>query len=113
MSNDEERSDLIPNRYDTPSPHFGSTFEPPNEKEGGNSQGLNAVSSEDVRSANPEDNHNVVSEGDDSLIHPHGDVHQDIIDTHNLRSFEPKSFLEASKHYPWVDAMNSETDALY
>ncbi|GKE15668.1 ribonuclease H-like domain-containing protein [Tanacetum coccineum] len=29
------------------------------------------------------------------------------------KSVEPKSFLEASKHQPRVDAMNSEMDALY
>nr|GFB09169.1 ribonuclease H-like domain-containing protein [Tanacetum cinerariifolium] len=29
------------------------------------------------------------------------------------KSIEPKSFLEASKHQPWVDAMSSAMDALY
>ncbi|GJW64924.1 putative RNA-directed DNA polymerase [Tanacetum coccineum] len=29
------------------------------------------------------------------------------------KSFEPKSFEEAAKHQPWIDAMNSEMDALY
>ncbi|GJV78154.1 ribonuclease H-like domain-containing protein [Tanacetum coccineum] len=28
-------------------------------------------------------------------------------------SIEPKSFLKASKHQPWVDTMNSKMDALY
>ncbi|GKF25122.1 ribonuclease H-like domain-containing protein, partial [Tanacetum coccineum] len=27
--------------------------------------------------------------------------------------FKPKSFEEAAKHQPWIDAMNSEMDALY
>ncbi|GKE91566.1 putative RNA-directed DNA polymerase [Tanacetum coccineum] len=29
------------------------------------------------------------------------------------KSVKPKSFLKASEHQPWVDAMNSEMDALY
>ncbi|GJR96370.1 ribonuclease H-like domain-containing protein, partial [Tanacetum coccineum] len=29
------------------------------------------------------------------------------------KSFEPKSFEEAAKHQPWIDAMNSEIDAFY
>ncbi|GKE06964.1 hypothetical protein Tco_1398982, partial [Tanacetum coccineum] len=39
IPNDEERSDPSPNRYGTPSPHSGSTFD--------HSQGFNAVASED------------------------------------------------------------------
>ncbi|GJR35024.1 ribonuclease H-like domain-containing protein, partial [Tanacetum coccineum] len=64
-------------RYGTPSPCFGSTFEPLHENGGGgHSQGPNVAASED-------------------------------------ESVETKSFLEASKHQPWVDAINSEMDALY
>nr|GEU50129.1 ribonuclease H-like domain-containing protein [Tanacetum cinerariifolium] len=82
MPNNKERSDPNPNRHGTPSPHYGSIFKPLNEKEGGHSQGLNAAN---VKSANHEDNHNIISEGDKSLIQPKGDVHQDILDTQNLR----------------------------
>nr|GEV06671.1 putative reverse transcriptase, RNA-dependent DNA polymerase, Gag-polypeptide of LTR copia-type [Tanacetum cinerariifolium] len=31
----------------------------------------------------------------------------------NPNSFKPGSFKEASKHQPWIDAMNSKMDALY
>ncbi|GKC34729.1 ribonuclease H-like domain-containing protein [Tanacetum coccineum] len=72
-------------------------------------KGPNAAASEDERSENHEDDqNNNVSEGDESLIHPQDDIHQNIQDFKNLRSF-----LEASKHQPWVDAMNSEMNALY
>ncbi|GJS75302.1 ribonuclease H-like domain-containing protein [Tanacetum coccineum] len=47
IPNDEERSDPILNRYGTPSPHPGSTFEPLNESGEGHSHGLNVVASEE------------------------------------------------------------------
>ncbi|GJY12903.1 ribonuclease H-like domain-containing protein [Tanacetum coccineum] len=91
MPNDGERRDPIPTRYGTPPPHSGSTFESLNENEGVHSQGPNATASEGERFANHEDvQNNVVYEGDESLIH-----------------------LQASKHQPCVDVMNSEMDALY
>ncbi|GKE50557.1 hypothetical protein Tco_1481815, partial [Tanacetum coccineum] len=68
IPNDEVRSDPSPNRYGTPSPHSGSTFEPLNESEGGHSHGLNAVASEDEGSANHEDNQNIISEGNGPLF---------------------------------------------
>nr|GEU78504.1 ribonuclease H-like domain-containing protein [Tanacetum cinerariifolium] len=39
-------------------------------------------------------------------------MESDTVATEN-DSFEPKSFEEASKHQPWIDAMNSEMDAIY
>ncbi|GJV17631.1 ribonuclease H-like domain-containing protein [Tanacetum coccineum] len=107
----KERSDLIPNSYGTPSPHSGSIFEPLNESEGGHSQGSKVVASEEERSANYEDNQNIISEGNGPLFSRQND--QDISETQNLWSFKPKSFEEAAKHQPWVDAINSEMDALY
>ncbi|GKD58583.1 ribonuclease H-like domain-containing protein [Tanacetum coccineum] len=135
MPNDGERRDPIPTRYGTPPPHSGSTFESLNENEGEHSQGPNATASEGERFTNHEDvQNNVVYEGDESLIHLQVNNHQNISNSYNLRMssrtsvflknfndfvvdskfyVEPKSFLEASKHQPWVDAMNSEMDALY
>ncbi|GJX53625.1 ribonuclease H-like domain-containing protein, partial [Tanacetum coccineum] len=114
IPNNEERINPNPTRYNTLSPHSSSTFKPLHENEGEHSQGPNAVASEDERSANHEDDqNNYVSGGDESLIHPQDDIHQNIQDFSNLRSVELKSFLESSKHQPWVDAMNSEMDALY
>ncbi|GJR08693.1 ribonuclease H-like domain-containing protein [Tanacetum coccineum] len=92
----KERSDPNPNRYGTPSLHSGSTFEPLNESEGGHSQGSNGAASEDERSVNHEDNQNVISEDNYCFAF--------VLN----KSFEPKSFEEAAKHQPWVDAMNSE-----
>ncbi|GKB25749.1 hypothetical protein Tco_0865150 [Tanacetum coccineum] len=86
IPNDEERSEPILNRYGTPSPHPGSTFEPLNESEKGHSQGLNVVANNYCFA---------------SVLN---------------KSFKPKSFEEAVKHQPWVDAimlMNSEMDALF
>ncbi|GJT44394.1 ribonuclease H-like domain-containing protein [Tanacetum coccineum] len=156
--NDEERSDLSPNRYGTSSPHSGRIFEPLNESEGGHSQGSKVVASEDTRSAYHEDNQNIIFEGDGPLFPNQND--QGKPETQNLmrssrpfifpknyndfvvkskfkyglekyvnyshltkdnycfasvldKSFEPKSFEEAAKHQPWVDAMNSKMDAFY
>ncbi|GJR18322.1 ribonuclease H-like domain-containing protein [Tanacetum coccineum] len=108
---DDERSDPNPYRYGTPSSHFGNTFDTHNENEGGHYLGSDASASEDDRSPNPEDNVNNTSEGNGPSFLSQND--QDIYETHNLRSFKPKSFEEAAKHQPWIDAMNSEMDALY
>ncbi|GKC90650.1 hypothetical protein Tco_1151299 [Tanacetum coccineum] len=153
--NDEERSDPNPNRYGSPYTHSVSTFEPLNESGGGHSQGSNVAASEEERSANHEDNQNIISKGNGPLFSSQND--QDIPETQNLKrssrpsvfprnyndfvveskvkyglekyvnyshlskdnycfasvlnkSFKPKSFEEAAKHQPWVDAMNSEMD---
>nr|GEZ35942.1 retrovirus-related Pol polyprotein from transposon TNT 1-94 [Tanacetum cinerariifolium] len=136
IPNDEERSDPSPNRYGTLSCHSDSTFEPLNENDGGHSQGPNEATSKDEWSANHEDNHNVIFEGDESLIHPRNYydflveskvkyglekyVKYSQLSKENFcfafvlnKSLEPKSFLEAFKHHPWVDAMNFEMDILY
>ncbi|GJT93171.1 ribonuclease H-like domain-containing protein [Tanacetum coccineum] len=107
----DERSDPSPNGYGTPFSHSGSTSDTHNENEGGHSLGSDAAASEDDRSANLKDNINNTSEGNGPSLLSQND--QDISKTHNLRSFEPKSFEEAAKHHPWIDAMNSEMDALY
>nr|GEX27485.1 Gag-Pol polyprotein [Tanacetum cinerariifolium] len=73
IPNDEERSDPIPNRYDTPFPHSNNTFEPSNESEGRHSQGSNAAASEDERSANHEDNQYVISKGNGPLFSSQND----------------------------------------
>ncbi|GKD67110.1 ribonuclease H-like domain-containing protein, partial [Tanacetum coccineum] len=158
IPNDEERSDPSPNRYGTHSPYSGSTFESLDENEEGHSQGSNTVASKDEKSANYEDNQNIISEGSGPLFSSQ-DNH-DVFETQNLRrssrpfvfsknyndfvveskvkyglekyvnyshlskdnfcftsilnkSFEPKSFEEASKHQHWIDAINFEMDALY
>nr|GFC37885.1 ribonuclease H-like domain-containing protein [Tanacetum cinerariifolium] len=155
---DEERSDPNPNRYGTSSPHYGSTFKPLNKSEGGHFMGSNVVASEEERSANYEDNQNIISEGNGPLFSSQSN--QDISETQNLKrssrpyvfpknyndfvveskvkyglekyvnyshllkdnccfasvlnkSFKPKSFEEAAKHQPWVNAINSKMDALY
>ncbi|GJX33789.1 ribonuclease H-like domain-containing protein [Tanacetum coccineum] len=100
---------------------------------GGSNLGPNGASSDDERSVKHEDDqNNIISEGDESLIHPQDDIHQifkilkileDLLELLFFQetlmimllslNVEPKSFLEASKHQPWVDAMNLEIDALY
>ncbi|GJW45176.1 ribonuclease H-like domain-containing protein [Tanacetum coccineum] len=111
IPNDKERSDLSPNRYGIPSPHSGSTFKPLNENEGGHFHGPNVVASEEERFANHKENQNIIFEGHGPLFSSQND--QDIFEPQNLINFKPKSFKEAAKHHPWVDAMNSEMDALY
>ncbi|GKB15596.1 ribonuclease H-like domain-containing protein [Tanacetum coccineum] len=155
---DDERSDLSPHRYGTPSSHSGSTSDTNNENEGGHSLGSDAAASKNDRSVNPEDNDDNIFEGNGPSILSQND--QNVSETHNLRrssktsvfprnyndfvveskvkyglekyvnyahllkdnycftsvlnkSFEPKSFEEAAKHQPWINAMNSEMDALY
>ncbi|GJV32921.1 ribonuclease H-like domain-containing protein [Tanacetum coccineum] len=67
--------------------------------------------SEEKRSANHEDSQNIISKGYGPLFSSQND--QDIPEIQNLKSFEPKSFEDAAKHHPWVDAMNSEIDAFH
>nr|GEW53913.1 hypothetical protein [Tanacetum cinerariifolium] len=114
IPNDEERSDPSPNRYGTLSRHSDSTFEPLNKNEGGHSQGPNEAASEDKWSLNHEDNHNVISEGDESLIHLQVDVHQDITNTQNLRRYlksSPGKGINMIKNYASGIDLKAYTDA--
>nr|GEU85386.1 putative reverse transcriptase, RNA-dependent DNA polymerase, Gag-polypeptide of LTR copia-type [Tanacetum cinerariifolium] len=73
------------NSQHTHSPHSGSTFEPLHKNEEKHSQGPNATASEDERFANHDDDqYNIVSEGDEFLIHPRDDIHQNIQDSQNF-----------------------------
>nr|GEY74507.1 ribonuclease H-like domain-containing protein [Tanacetum cinerariifolium] len=73
---DDERSDLNPNGYVTPSPHFGS----------------DAAASKDDRSVNPKDNINNTSEGNGPLFSPQNN--QNTSETRNLRTASrPSIFL--------------------
>nr|GEU36285.1 ribonuclease H-like domain-containing protein [Tanacetum cinerariifolium] len=88
---DGERSDPSLSRYGTPSSHSGITSDTHNKNEGGHSLGSDAAASKNDVSANPKDNDNNIFE----------------------ECFKPKSFEEAAKHQPWINARNSKMDALY
>nr|GEU64271.1 hypothetical protein [Tanacetum cinerariifolium] len=55
MPNIEERRRPVPKRDENPPPHFGIPFEPLNENDGGDSQGLTASASKRERSADLKD----------------------------------------------------------
>nr|GEY93427.1 putative reverse transcriptase, RNA-dependent DNA polymerase, Gag-polypeptide of LTR copia-type [Tanacetum cinerariifolium] len=116
-------SDPIPNWYGTLSPHSGSTYKPLNENEGGHSQSSNAAASKDERSSRPSVfprhyNDFVVESKVKYCLEKY--INYSNLSKENFcfasvlnKSIKPKSFLEASKHQPWVDAMSSAMDALY
>ncbi|GJU80865.1 putative RNA-directed DNA polymerase [Tanacetum coccineum] len=125
IPNDGERRNPSPIRNGNSPSHSGSTYAFSNENYAGHSQDADASSSENESFAADEDKTNS-SEGNDLHDKTQDNVSQDNNGVQNLRSkgnycfatmlnkgVEPKTYLEASQHKHWVDAMNAKMDALY
>ncbi|GKB25645.1 ribonuclease H-like domain-containing protein [Tanacetum coccineum] len=123
IPNDEERRNPSPIRHGNSHSHSGSTSVFSNENDAGHSQDTDASASENGSFATDEEN-NSNSEGNDLNDQSQDNVSQDNNGAQNLRrellftnmlkkGVEPKTYLEASQHKHWVDAMNAEMDALY
>nr|GEU93286.1 hypothetical protein [Tanacetum cinerariifolium] len=123
ISNDKERRNLSPIRHGNSPSHSGSTYAFSNENDARNSQDADAFASENESFAADEDK-NSSSEGNGLYDQSQNNVSQDTNGVKNLRrnycfstmlnnGVEPKTYLEASQHKHWVDAMNDEMDALY
>ncbi|GKC91721.1 ribonuclease H-like domain-containing protein, partial [Tanacetum coccineum] len=131
IPNDEERRNPNAIRDGNSPSHSGSTFAFSNENDAGHSHNVDASASENEIFAVDEDKISS-SEGNDLHDQTQDNVNSKVkyglekyvnysylskgnycFATMINKSIEPKTYLEASQHKHWVDAMNAEMDALY
>ncbi|GKD77803.1 hypothetical protein Tco_1340424 [Tanacetum coccineum] len=116
IPSDEERRNPSPIRHGNSHSHSGSTSVFSNENDAGHFHDADVSTSENESFAADEDNKSSseVKYGLEKYVsYSYLSKGNYCFATMLNKGVEPKTYLEASQHKHWVDAMNAEMDALY